>query len=88
LGVGRSAFSGGPVVKNLRRLRIQQVSDFKDKCCICGEIKMGCHFDHDLASSNQGRGQVCDECSGFVIISECLLIDSGFVAPTDPFQPA
>lgn len=74
-----------------QKARIQPVLDFKDQCAVCGEIGMGCHFDHDLAALNHGRGQVGDCCSGFVIIAERELHHAGLAIPTesmpdDPLQ--
>lgn len=64
--------------------RIHKVPDVKDKCALCSEIAMGCHFDHDLAAiTADRRGHICYQCSGFVIVAESWLRSAHLSIPTD-----
>ena len=59
---------------NLDKLRIRYVGDHKDKCCVCGDVRMGCYFDDDIAEiTPDRRGHVCHACSGIVIVVEAFL---------------
>jgi hypothetical protein len=59
---------------NIDSLGIRYVGDTKDRCCVCGDVAMGCYFDDDIARiTAQERGHVCHECAGFVIVAEAIL---------------
>ena len=49
------------------------------RCAICAQTRLCFHQDADF--DNAG---VCQECSGFVIIAECVLLDHGFLQPAAP----
>ena len=61
---------------NLDGLSIYSVPEKKARCYVCDEKRTCCHRDRDY-----GFYFVCMECSWFVIIAECLLLDLGFVRP-------
>jgi hypothetical protein len=63
-------------------MRIHVVPDCKDQCALCGEIEMGCHFDHDLAALAHGRGHIGYECSAWVMNAEDVLRAARLTVPT------
>jgi hypothetical protein len=62
---------------NVARLSIRTLkSGYPRRCAICEKIRFCFHQDADFDHAG-----VCQECSGFVIIAECRLLDAGFLQP-------
>jgi hypothetical protein len=73
---------GGAAV-NIDVLSIQPCLSRHERCYICEKDITCCHIDRDF-----GFAYVCMECSGFVVIAECLLIQLGFSQPSAPLKKA